>query len=245
MKYTLLPSWIVTDTDISHAAVRTCAALCCFTSVNGIAYPNQRTLAALRDVSQPAISQQMNQLRKAGAVIDLEPVGRKHRDACTNIQSAIRKKQARGVLQGKREAKQQNDAATKLQGVSRKRQAKAKPSGQRGPCAAERCKRPCNLSEKGEEGADALAHEMRHPIFRSLEGEEVEARAGGKGGTPRPLERPQNPPNLKRYGFSLVNFLRQRQSRNQHSSYRWRGAFFFQKTTSNASSVHLQLLMCS
>jgi len=81
MKYTLLPSWIVTDTEISHAAVRTCAALCCFTSVNGIAYPNQRTLAALRDVSQPAISQQMNQLRKAGAVIDLEPVGRKHRDA--------------------------------------------------------------------------------------------------------------------------------------------------------------------
>ena len=81
MKYSLLPSWVVTDTDISHAAVRTCAALCCFTSVNGIAYPSQNTLAALRGVSQPAISAQMNQLRKAGAVIDLEPVGRKHPDA--------------------------------------------------------------------------------------------------------------------------------------------------------------------
>ena len=78
MKYSLLPSWVVTDTDISHAAVRTCAALCCFTSANGIAYPNQSTLAALRGVSQQAISLQLNQLREAGAVINLEPVGQKH-----------------------------------------------------------------------------------------------------------------------------------------------------------------------
>ena len=81
MKYSLLPSWIVTDTDSSHASVRTCAALCCFTSVNGIAYPGQSTLAALRGVSQQAISLQLKQLRKAGAVIDLEPVGKKHPDA--------------------------------------------------------------------------------------------------------------------------------------------------------------------
>ena len=77
MKYSLL----LRDTDISHGAVRSCAALCCFTSVNGIAYLSQNTLAALRGVSLPAISAQSNQLRKAGAVINLELVGRKHRDA--------------------------------------------------------------------------------------------------------------------------------------------------------------------
>ena len=81
MKYSLLPSWVVTDTDISHAAVRTCAALCCFTSANGIAYPNQSTLAALRGVSQQAVSLQLKQLREAGAVLNLEPVGNKHPNA--------------------------------------------------------------------------------------------------------------------------------------------------------------------
>ena len=81
MKYSLLPSWIVTDGDISHGAVCSCAALCCFFSVNGIVYPSQNILAVLRGVSQSAISGQMNQLRKAGAVIDLAPVGRKHCDA--------------------------------------------------------------------------------------------------------------------------------------------------------------------
>ena len=38
-------------------------------------------MAALRGVSQQAISLQLKQLRKAGAVIDLEPVGKKHPDA--------------------------------------------------------------------------------------------------------------------------------------------------------------------
>ena len=46
-----------------------------------VAYPNQSTLAALRGVSQQAISLQLKQLREAGAVIDLEPVGQKHPDA--------------------------------------------------------------------------------------------------------------------------------------------------------------------
>ena len=81
MRYSVVPSWMTSETEISHATYRTLAMMCCFTSANGICYPNQFTLAKLRGVSQQAISQQINNLRAVGAVIDLEPIGKKHPNA--------------------------------------------------------------------------------------------------------------------------------------------------------------------
>ena len=77
MRYSLVPSYTVSMTGLPHGAFRTLAAMCCFTSANGICFPNQETLAAIRGVSQPSINKQLQELRARGIVIDLVPVGKK------------------------------------------------------------------------------------------------------------------------------------------------------------------------
>ena len=77
MRYSVVPSYTVSMTGLPHGAFRTLAAMCCFTSANGICYPNQETLAAIRGVSQPTINNQLQKLRARGIVVDLVPVGEK------------------------------------------------------------------------------------------------------------------------------------------------------------------------
>ena len=77
MRYSVIPSYTVSMTGLPHGAFRTLAAMCCFTSANGICYPNQETLAAIRGVSQPTINNQLQKLRARGIVVDLVPVGEK------------------------------------------------------------------------------------------------------------------------------------------------------------------------
>lgn len=77
MRYAVVPSYTVSMPDLSHASFRTLAAMCCFTSVSGICYPNQETLAKIRGVSQPTINDQLQKLRALGIVVDLVPVGPK------------------------------------------------------------------------------------------------------------------------------------------------------------------------
>ena len=77
MRYSVVPSYTVSMTGLPHGAFRTLAAMCCFTSANGICYPNQETLAAIRGVSQPTINNQLQKLRVRGIVVDLVPVGEK------------------------------------------------------------------------------------------------------------------------------------------------------------------------
>ena len=77
MRYLVVPSYTVSMTGLPHGAFRTLAAMCCFTSANGICYPNQETLASIRGVSQPTINNQIHKLRTLGVVIDLLPVGKK------------------------------------------------------------------------------------------------------------------------------------------------------------------------
>ena len=78
MRYSLIPSRAVGDCRITHGAFRTLASLCLFTRINGICFPNQTTLADIRGVRRAVVTQQMNQLRMYGYVVDLEPVGKKH-----------------------------------------------------------------------------------------------------------------------------------------------------------------------
>ena len=77
MTYSNVASYTVMMGELPHGAFRTLAAMCCFTSVNGLCYPNQATLAAIRGVSQPTINNQIQTLRALGIVIDLVPVGKK------------------------------------------------------------------------------------------------------------------------------------------------------------------------
>ena len=77
MRYSIVPSRAVGDRRITFGAFRTLAAMCCFTSVNGLCYPNQVTIASVRGVTQPVIAKHLRQLRKYGYVIDLWPIGKK------------------------------------------------------------------------------------------------------------------------------------------------------------------------
>ena len=79
MRYALVPSRSVGDQELSNGSFRTLSALCLFTSQMGICYPNQETLASIRNCSQSNIAKQMKQLRALGYVVDLIPVGRKRR----------------------------------------------------------------------------------------------------------------------------------------------------------------------
>ena len=81
MRYSILPARAVWDRRIPLGPLRTLAAMCCFTSVNGICYPGQFLLAELRGVSQPTISKQIKVLRRYGYVVDLVPVGKKKPNA--------------------------------------------------------------------------------------------------------------------------------------------------------------------
>ena len=72
-----MPSRAVSDQRLQPNVVRTLSALCCYTSANGICYPNQITLGDLIGVSQPLVARNMGILRKYGYVIDLEPLGKK------------------------------------------------------------------------------------------------------------------------------------------------------------------------
>ena len=76
MRYSLIPSRAVGDCRLTHGAFRTLASLCLFTSINGICFPNQTTLADIRGVRRPVVTRQLNQLRMYGYVVDLEPVGK-------------------------------------------------------------------------------------------------------------------------------------------------------------------------
>ena len=73
----MVPSYTVSLSGLPHGAFRTLAAMCCYTSANGICYPNQETLAAIRGVSQPTINAQLQMLRARGIVLDLVPIGKK------------------------------------------------------------------------------------------------------------------------------------------------------------------------
>lgn len=77
MRYSLVPSRAVGDCRLTFGAFRTLASLCLFTSVNGICFPNQNTVAAIRGISRPVVTRHMKQLRELGYVIDLEPIGKK------------------------------------------------------------------------------------------------------------------------------------------------------------------------
>ena len=81
MKYSLVPSRAVGDKRLTFGAFRTLATLCLYTSQRGVCYPNQRTLAKVRGITQPVIAKHMGQLRRLGYVIDLIPLGKKHRHA--------------------------------------------------------------------------------------------------------------------------------------------------------------------
>ena len=81
MKYSIVPARAVGDRRITFGAFRTLASMCLFTSVNGICYPNQVTLASVRGVTQPVIAKHLRQLRKYGYVIDLLPIGKKRRNS--------------------------------------------------------------------------------------------------------------------------------------------------------------------
>ena len=77
MRYSIVPSRAVGDRRITFGAFRTLAAMCCFTTVNGLCYPNQVVIASVRGVTQPVIAKHLRQLRKYGYVIDLHPIGKK------------------------------------------------------------------------------------------------------------------------------------------------------------------------
>ena len=77
MRYSLVPSRAVGDRRLTFGAFRTLASLCLFTSVRGICYPNQITVAAVRGVTRPVVTKHMKQLRDLGYVVDLEPIGEK------------------------------------------------------------------------------------------------------------------------------------------------------------------------
>ena len=78
MNYSIMPSRAVSDKRLSPNVVRTLSALCCFTSVNGICYPNQSTLGNLIGVSRQLITRNIGTLRTLGYIIDMEPLGAKH-----------------------------------------------------------------------------------------------------------------------------------------------------------------------
>ena len=78
MKYALVPSRAVSDARLPFGAFRTLAALCCYTSVNGLCYPNQITVGDVRGVTQSCVAKHMKKLRELGYVIDLVPVGKKY-----------------------------------------------------------------------------------------------------------------------------------------------------------------------
>ena len=77
MRYSVVPSYTVTMTSLPHGSFRKLATMCCFTSTNGICFPNQETLTAIRGVYQPTINYQLQKLRALRIVIDLVPVGKK------------------------------------------------------------------------------------------------------------------------------------------------------------------------
>ena len=78
MKYAIVPSRAVGDLRLPHGAFRTLASLCVYTSAQGVCYPNQWTLADLRNCSQSNIAKQMKILRTLGYVIDVESIGKKY-----------------------------------------------------------------------------------------------------------------------------------------------------------------------
>ena len=78
MKFSIMPSRAVSDQRLQPNVVRTLSALCCYTSANGICYPNQITLGDLIGVSRALVSRNIGILRQYGYVIDLEPLGKKH-----------------------------------------------------------------------------------------------------------------------------------------------------------------------
>ena len=78
MKFSIMPSRAVSDPRLQPNVVRTLSALCCYTSANGICYPNQSTLGDLIGVSRALVSRNIGILRNYGYVIDLEPLGKKH-----------------------------------------------------------------------------------------------------------------------------------------------------------------------
>ena len=78
MKFSIMPSRAVSDPKLQPNVVRTLSALCCYTSANGICYPNQNTLGDLIGVSRALVSRNIGILRNYGYIIDLEPLGKKH-----------------------------------------------------------------------------------------------------------------------------------------------------------------------
>ena len=78
MKFSIIPSRAVSVPRLPHSAFRTLASLCVYTSAQGVCFPNQWTLAGLRNCTQSNIAKQMKILRRLKYVIDVESVGKKY-----------------------------------------------------------------------------------------------------------------------------------------------------------------------
>ena len=77
MKFSVIPSRAVSDPRLPHSAFRTLASLCVYTSAQGVCFPNQWTLAEIRNCTQSNIAKQMKILRTLRYVVALQSVGRK------------------------------------------------------------------------------------------------------------------------------------------------------------------------
>jgi DNA-binding transcriptional ArsR family regulator len=75
--YSCLPARAIHDRRIRGQVLAVLGCLCLFTSRRSIAYPNQKTMARILGVTQPAISRAIRKLREAGYIRLLEPKGRR------------------------------------------------------------------------------------------------------------------------------------------------------------------------
>ena len=78
MKYSIIPSQAISDKRLLFGSFRTLAALCCYTSSQGLCFPNQITIGDVRGVTQSCVAKHMKKLRELGYVVDLVPIGKKY-----------------------------------------------------------------------------------------------------------------------------------------------------------------------
>ena len=74
MKFSIMPSRAVSDQRLQPNVVRTLSALCCYTSANGICYPNQSTLGDLIGVSRALVSRNIGSIEYERAEILMKPI---------------------------------------------------------------------------------------------------------------------------------------------------------------------------
>jgi DNA-binding transcriptional ArsR family regulator len=75
--YSCLPARAIHDRRIRGQMLAVLSCLCLFTSRRSIAWPNQKTMARILGVSQPAVSRAMRKLREAGYIRLLQPKGKR------------------------------------------------------------------------------------------------------------------------------------------------------------------------